>query len=578
MSATLAQSSIEYSVTFPDANKHYARITMSVNASKGEKVIVKMPVWTPGSYKVREFSQHVDRTSYTSNGTELKPERVDKNTWLCVSNAKGRLSFTYNLYAFDFGVRTSYVDQYKAFLHGPSAFMYFEGMENDDIQIRFSPLESWKNVEMPLPAIEGKPHTFVCKGYDLLADSPVALGTFDIGTYETAGVPHKVVMIGTGNYDLKQVTADIKKVTDEEVKMFNGKHPCERYIHFIQNVDEGGGGLEHLNCHTSQVNRWAYSNKDKYRSFLGLVAHEYFHLWNVKRIRPIELGPFDYNTENYTEMLWIAEGITSYCDDLFMRRCGIHTEESYISALTGNINRLENQPGKDVMTLAESSKLAWVKAYLSNENSNNVTISYYNKGMLVAWMLDVEILSSTNGAKRIDNVMQTLLETYHEKKGRGFTYDEFVGVCSDVCGKDLSDFFNTYIYTLAPIPYNVYMEKLGLSMTDTKSDKISMGLSTTTSGGKTTISYIHPNGPAAKGGLSVNDELIAFDEWRIHNGATDDINRLEPGTEIEVLYSRDGRIYKANVTPETDPSFHYSVVKSEEASETQDSLYKTWIN
>ena len=464
-----------------------------------------------------------------------------------------------------------------AFLHGPSAFMYAEGYVDEEIEIHFNPLDNWQHVEMPLPRLQN-PKTFSCGNYDLLADSPVALGKFDISSYQTAGVPHKIVMIGTGNYDLEKVTGDFKKITDVEAEMFDNQHPSKQYIHFIQNVDNGGGGLEHLNCHTSQVSRWVYDKEEAYLKFLGLISHEYFHLWNVKRIRPIELGPFDYNKENYTDLLWVAEGITSYFDDLFLKRAGFHTEESYLKAVAYNINRLENQPGRKVMALNESSKLAWVKAYMTNENSNNVTISYYNKGMLVAWMLDVEIFSATNGSKRLDDVMLELYNTYYRKQARGFTYQEFVETCSAICGKSLQDFFDTYTTTTTPLPYAKYLKITGYDLNNEAAESPSMGVKTKSENGKCIVSFIKVDGPAAEAGLSVNDELIAINGWRVENEVNTSINGYEIEKDIEIVYSRSGKIHTTQLELKKDDNVNYNIAVGNDLTESQQKMQELWLN
>lgn len=577
MTANTVNASISYHVSFLDAVKHYAQITIEIERPANKLVRFKMPVWTPGSYKVREFSQHVDEAWFEQNGAKSQPIRVDKNTWECTVVKNKPLRFTYNVYAFELGVRTSYVDQYIAFLHGPSAFMYVEGYEDQPISVSFQPLESWKNIEMAVERKKGT-NTFLCSNYDLLADSPVALGNFDVSTYLTANVPHKIVMIGTGNYDLEKVTADFKKITDQEVAMFKNEHPSTQYIHFIQNIDNGGGGLEHLNCHTSQVNRWAYQNEEAYLKFLGLVSHEYFHLWNVKRIRPIELGPFDYNTENYTDLLWVAEGVTSYFDDLFLKRAGFYTEETYLKAVAANINRLENQPGKDVMTLAESSKLAWVKAYLSNENSNNVTISYYNKGMLVAWMLDMEILTSTDGAQRLDDVMRLLYQRYYTDKDRGFTYQEFVDACSEVCGKSLGSFFYDYTKTTKAIPYNDYLKRTGYTLDNTASAKPSLGIKTKNNSGKCVVISVTPDSPAISAGLSVNDEIIAVNGWRVEGEINKNVAGYAVGSTIDITYARDGKVYSTKATLVANSEVNYSVVAIDKLTKLQEKMGKLWLN
>lgn len=568
-----SQASISYSIAFPRANAHYVTVTISGQVDAGKHTLI-MPVWTPGSYKVREFSQHVDGFNADLDGADMPVLRADKNTWEVTTSKAGNLRFTYEVYAFELGVRTSYVDATKAFVHGVSAFMYWKGREAESILLDVSNPSSWNDVFVSLPK-EG--NSWKAANFDLLADSPIACGTFDSVTYESGGCPHTVVMIGKGSYQLDTIARDFKTISDIEVNLFDGVHPSSQYIHFIQNVDQGGGGLEHLNCQTSQVNRWAYSDEKKYRSFLGLVAHEYFHLWNVKRIRPIELGPFDYTTENYTDQLWVAEGITSYYDDLFLKRAGFHTEESYLDVVSSSINRLENMSGRNVMTLDEASKLAWIKAYLPNENSQNVTISYYNKGMLVAWLLDLKIMEMTHGKKRLDDVMRLLYSNW-KKNDVGFTVDEFEQACSSVAGKSLTAFFNTYVRSTTPLPYDQMAKYLGLELKN-KADVQSafLGMRIKVEGGKSIVSFVQSEGPALFAGMQVNDEIIAFDGWRVQGDLTDEINRMKPEKEVEVIYSRDGEMRRCKLTPIPNQTVEYQLKRLENPSKVQAEAYQKWL-
>ncbi|MFT5723486.1 MAG: putative metalloprotease with PDZ domain [Bacteroidia bacterium] len=577
MASLTTKAEIKYDVSFPNASGHYAQISITTQVNKGDTLRFKMPVWTPGSYKVREFSQNVDESWYANNGSRLHPTRADKNTWICAAVSDGNLTFTYNVYAFDLGVRTSYVDDNMAFLHGGSAFMYIEGSEHLPLVVAFEPRNNWSNVEMPLSRITNST-SYSCPSFDLLADSPVALGNFEISTYETTSVPHKIVMIGDGNYDLEKVTEDFKKITDQEADMFGGKHPSNVYIHFIQNVNAGGGGLEHLNSQTSQVNRWVYQDEKLYLKFLGLISHEYFHLWNIKRIRPIELGPFDYNRENYTDMLWVAEGITSYYDDLILRRAGFHNDETYFTAIATNITRLQNQPGRTVMSLDESSQLAWIKAYMSNENSNNKTISYYNKGMLVAWMLDVEILNNTGGKGRLDDVMVFLFNEYYTKLGRGFTHQEFIQACEKIAGSSLTSFFEEYIFGKTPLPYNKYAELLGLTINNDLPESASLGLKTKSENGKLMITYIEPEGSASIAGLSVHDEIISINNWRIGEDINNKIPGFDIGKTVVIIYVRDGQMFETNATLLSSSEVKFTVVVSDELTKQQEELFQIWLD
>jgi predicted metalloprotease with PDZ domain len=577
MTTASSNAPIKYHVSFGNSSAHYAQIAISLSVKKGDTVQFKMPVWSPGSYKIREHAHNVDESWYTVNGVIKTVVRADKNTWICEAPDKGELIFTYNVYGVKIGPRASYIDNNMAFLHGASAFMYIQNKEDMAITLSFEPLPGWKDIEVALPKLP-KSNTFICTNYDLLADSPVALGNFDIGSYETAGVPHKIVMIGKGNYNLEKVTQDFKKITDVEVKMFNHKHPSDVYIHFIQNVTKGGGGLEHLNCQTSQVVRWAYKDEAAYLKFLALVAHEYFHLWNIKRIRPIELGPFDYNRENYTDMLWVVEGITSYFDDLFLRRAGFHSDTTYFEALVTNINRYQNQPGRHVMSLDESSKLAWIKAYMPNKNSKNKTISYYNKGMLVAWMLDVEIMKTTNCKHRLDDVMQLLYTSYYEAQNRGFTHQEFISACNQIAKTDLTDFFEKYVFSKGDLPYPLYGDLLGIKIENNPTATPSIGVLTKMVGGKLTINYVDIDGPAVVAGLSVNDEIIAINGWRTETDINSNFPNFEIDKSIAIIYARDGRVLECEVKLQRNSEAKFTIVPSTEMTKSQKKMFDTWLN
>ena len=365
-------------------------------------------------------------------------------------------------------------------------------------------------------------------------------------------------MIGEGNYDLNQIKEDFKKISDTQVEMM-GSHPSSQYVHFIYNVSQGGGGLEHANSQTSMMPRWNYANANKYRSFLGLIAHEYFHLWNIKRIRPKELGPFDYDKEVYSDMLWIAEGITSYYDDITLLKMGAYSKEEYLRIITSQINRLENSPGKKVMSLAHSSLLAWVKAYLPNEESSNKTISYYNKGMLAAVLLDLEIRKSSNHS--LDDVMRMLYNDIHMKEDRGFTIEEFISICSQLANKDMTEFFDDVVYSLKPLNYDIFND-FGLDLLK-KKENINQpwsGVSSKLKGEQVIVTNIVSNSPGVESGLSVNDEIIAINGWRLKSKLEDYVTKFNNGERLSISYSRDGKMRSTKMRLLSNPAVKYELV------------------
>ncbi|MFM9944131.1 MAG: M61 family metallopeptidase [Bacteroidia bacterium] len=572
ITATLMQGEVIYKVSFPKPETHYVQIEMELSNPSGTFTDFVMPVWTPGSYKVREFSRNVSVFAAFEN---LKIEKQNKNTWrVHFKNGVKKIKISYQVYTFEYGVRTSYLDVFQAFLHGGSVFMYANGYQQHQCRIVIDKPNDWKHITVALPALAS--NTFMADNYDLLADSPFALGNHDIIYFEVAGVKHRVAMLGEGNYDAEKIKTDFKKIIEKEVAMM-GDHPSPEYVVFIQNVESGGGGLEHLNSQTSVIQRWAYSNETKYKSFLSLIAHEYFHLWNVKRIRPIELGPFDYTKENYTKMLWVVEGITSYYDDLFIKRCDIYKEEEYLNIVATAINKMENLPGGKVQSLAESSFDAWIKFYWPDENSDNATISYYQKGMLAAMVVDLEIIKRTNGKKKLDDVMRYLYTEYYKTKKRGFTEEEFAKALETIAGSSFKDLLNEVIYTTNAIPFGNYLAYVGLELKNQSSTKMPLGINTKLENGKTMVKFVEVNRPASKAGLSVNDEIIAINGYRVNGDIDEFTSRFKEGVEVEMVVSRTGKLITLKIKPEKDPTVNYKVIKIEKPSEEQKVLFDFWI-
>ncbi len=566
---TLTAQSMNYTVSFDKVKSHYVTVQLDFEINNQDYVDFKVPVWTPGSYKVREFSNAFEHVS----AGDLPVSRLDKNTWRVSTKGASKVSLSYDVYCFTVSVRQSYADENYAYLHGVSAFGYIVGKENEAILLTVKPRSDWNQVEVALPQTKAQGFVFTCENYDLLADSPMAIGNFDKVSYESGGVDHRVVMIGKGNYNMETIQTDFKKISDSQVEMM-GEHPAPMYVHFVYNVGSGGGGLEHLNSQCSMINRWGYTNPSTYKNFLALIAHEYFHLWNVKRIRPEELGPFEYDRENYTEMLWIVEGITSYYDDLTMYRTGYFTKEEYLKVIASQINRYENTPGKEVMSLAESSKLAWVKGYMPKEESINTEISYYNKGMIAALLLDLEIRKASD--KSLDDVMRTLYNTFYKKENRGFSHEEFMEVCNELAGRDLSAFFSDVIFSTEELDYNKIFNEFGIEVNDLNSEECNAwsGIKSKESNGKVTVSNVLANSPAIEAGLSVNDEIISIDNWRLNSKFEDFDRKHEVNDEVEVIYSRDGLVRSTKLAYAKSPKKDFKLVIKDEAN----SRLVSWLN
>ncbi|MCC7298018.1 MAG: M61 family metallopeptidase [Bacteroidia bacterium] len=520
-------TTLSYKIEIDAPQTHYAKVRISIGNCSSNSLNFKMPVWTPGSYLIREFEKSVEAVKAYEGNNETNFEHNDKNTWT-VNNTKGKnITLEYKIYAFEPSVRTSFIDAEHAFLHNTSVFMCVqECMElNGTLELSFP--NSWKNLSSSMDAAGN--NTFAFKNYDELADSPIEIGNHELLNFEVMGVPHQVAMVGLNNCDLQKFTKDLQKICETMANII-GVHPSKKYLFIVHNVEAGGGGLEHANSCTVMMGRWNWINAEKYQGFIGLCAHEYFHLWNVKRLRPKALGPFNYDAENYTDLLWVAEGITSYYDELALLRAGWIDRKEYLHLLETSVNALENRPGVLVQTLAQSSHDAWIKEYRPNENSKNTTISYYAKGMVVAALLDAEICASTKGNKNLDDLMKLLYFRYYVKENRGFTASEFEAAASEVCGKDLKSFFSTLVYSTETPNYKRIFENAGLEVKDSIKKEYDLGITTALENGKTIVKYVNSKGAAWIGGINVNDELISLNGARVNNDVAQVLKNIgKPG-------------------------------------------------
>ena len=575
---TQAQTKIAFDVSFTEPQAHYVDVKMEVSALNNEYLEVKMPVWTPGSYLIREFARNVeDFTASDENGIILSSTKTTKNAWKIHTPKSKKVKINYRVYAFEISVRTSFVDMSHAFLSPTSIFMYVTGQLKQPATITIHPITAWTQISTGLETLQGKANSFYAPNFDILFDSPIEIGTQDIFEFDAAGVKHEVAMYGGGNYDKERLKRDMTKIVEEETAVFD-VNPNKRYVFIVHNYNTSGGGLEHLNSTVLGMSRNSYTDENSYANFLSLVAHEYFHLWNVKRIRPFALGPFDYDNENYTTNLWIAEGFTAYYDNLMIRRTGFYSFEKYLEVLSGVINVIENQPGNRVQPVSEASFDAWIKAYRPNENSRNSTISYYDKGSMIALVLDLEILNATQGKKGLDDVMKALYDEYHIKQNRGYTDAEFKVLAEQVAGLPLDTIYNDYVNDTKQINFAKYFNYVGLQLVDDLATKNTPYLGTTSvvKEGKIIITTIARGSAAWTGGLNVNDEIIGIDENRV-NDLDKMIATKKVGQKITLLINRDGLLKNIDATLTRNPTIKFRLVPAESANEAAVALRRKWL-
>jgi predicted metalloprotease with PDZ domain len=572
--------SINYRLKMEKPQNHYFQVEMELTDFKENEVTVKMPVWAPGSYLVREFSKNVDLVkAKDEKGQVLAVNKKTKNAWVISKGAAKKVVVSYEVYAFELSVRTSFLDLTHGFVSGSGVFMYVDGHQELAGQLTVVPFKDFAKVSTALPksaesvAADGV-QSFVFKNYDQLVDCPIEIGNQEVFTFKAAGVLHTVAIYGAGNYNVDRLKVDMAKIVETATGVV-GENPNKEYTFIIHNVVDGQGGLEHCNSCTLSVNRWTYSDAE-YLGFLSLVAHEYFHLWNVKRIRPIELGPFNYDEENYTSLLWVMEGFTTYYDELLLVRAGYTDDTDYLQKLQGTVNYVEGSVGARVQPVAHASFDAWIKAYRPNENSSNTTMTYYSRGQMLAALIDVMIVSKYDGKKCLDHFLQQLYNKYYKKLNRGFSEQEFKTELEELLGENLDGFFAKYVNGTDIAPLSETFAKVGVQVTEIGLPRASFGAGLRQDGGKTIVRSIRAGSAAELAGLSVNDELIGCNGYRVDQTDFEQfVNGVENGAQFKILVSRDDILYELSVkmTMYDRPQYQFKVVEDDAKAK----LRKYWL-
>ena len=571
-------SNINFEISFTEPQAHYVDVQMTIENINAKSLTIKMPVWAPGSYLVREFSKNVESLRVAdSKGKPISYEKTSKNSWKINSTNLKKVVVNYRVYAFEVSVRTSFVDADQAFLSSPDIFMYVNGQLAQPATIKILPWQGWKKISTSLAPINNQPHTFYASNFDQLFDSPIEIGNQDVFYFDAAGVKHEVAMVKGGNFDPEKLKVDIAKIVETETAIF-GENPNKRYVFIIHNYASGGGGLEHKSSTVLGANRTGYTDEAIYKDFLSLVAHEYFHLWNVKRLRPIALGPFDYDKENYTTNLWVAEGFTAYYENLICKRAGIITGKDYLTELAKDINTIANQPGNKVQSVSEASFNAWIKYYRPNENSSNSSISYYNKGALVAAVIDLTIIHNSKGKYSLDDAMKFAYDEYYKKLKRGYTDAEFRLVLEKFAGKSLKFIYDNYINGTADIDFGTYLGFAGLQIKDTSVgfNAAYLGANTVLINDKLTIRSVARKSAAYLAGLNVNDVILSIDGIKPDN-LVKLIAEKKPADILKFVVDRDGIEKTISVQLKANPNKNFVIHQMNEMSALQKNVLNIWL-
>ncbi|HVM46113.1 MAG TPA: PDZ domain-containing protein [Candidatus Thermoplasmatota archaeon] len=594
---------LAYELSFPQPETHLYHVQLKARGAPKERLRFVMPAWAPGSYLIRDFARHVqDFEATDGRGAPLKWRRVDKQTWeVDAWDAGDEVVVRYRVYANELAVQTSHLDATHAYGNGTSVFMYLHDAKDAPCTLAIRAPRGWV-VDIPLEKAKdgrgAKGETFVAEDYDALVDAPWEIGTHRRFEFRAAGKRHRVALYGRGNEDEERLVADLKRIVEEEAVIFGGL-PYKEYLFIIHLSDKSGGGLEHRGANTSTVERWTFQPKKKYEDFLALEAHEFFHVWNVKRIRPAVLGPFEYTREVHTTLLWAMEGITSYYDHLVLARAGLISEERYREFLAETITKLRQQPGRFKLPLSQSSFLAWVKLYKQDANWMNTGVSYYLKGELVALALDLAIRDRTDGKRSLDDVMRRLLEKY-PASGPGIPEvhahgeDGWRQTLEEVTGHSWRQFWSKYIDGTDELDLETFLSRVGWDlrpvMRDDKPEEKEKKGDYTGAGGwlgaevkdvdrRVKVAHVLVASPALAAGLAPDDELVALDGMQVKDKEWLERRLRErvPGDYVTLHSFRRGELTERRIMLGANPPEKWVIEESERASPRAKRLRRAWL-
>ncbi len=588
------QVGLHYRVAMPHPESHLFEVTLQITgwhsaAPSGDSASLldlKMPVWTPGSYLVREYARHVQEFGAEADGTPLRWAKLSKNHWQVDPGESTDLTVRYRVYANELTVRTNHLDGTHGYFNGAALFFYIPGYQHLPLRVEVVPPRSTWQITTTLRAISpetAKPSAvdariFEAADFDTLVDCPVEVGEHQLYAFDVLGKPHEFAIWGRGNYEPEHLLEDTRQIIKTESALFGGL-PYERYLFLLHLSTQGFGGLEHKDSCTLNYARFAFRSGDRYHRFMQLVAHEFFHLWNIKRIRPKALEVFDYDQENYTPSLWFSEGTTSYYDLAIPLRAGIYNAPTYLKALGKEITRFITTPGRAVQPLSESSFDAWIKLYRRDANSDNNQMSYYLKGEMVTLLLDLLIRDRHQNQRSMDDVMRQMWQRFG-KDEVGFTPDDLESVITSVADIDLRHFFQRYLHTTEELPFNEYLAPFGLTLMPDETAHLPpfTGLTLKQDQGRDVVKFVEYDSPAQQAGLDAGDELLALDGLRVTTDQWGDrLKDYAVGDRLHLTFFHQDELRTASLTLAEPRPTSYTLVPVDHPTEAQATALKGWI-
>ncbi|HEU4383767.1 MAG TPA: M61 family peptidase [Anaeromyxobacteraceae bacterium] len=573
---------MRYRVAMPEPHSHLFEVELELTRP-GPAPVLALPVWTPGSYLVREFSRHLEGVAASDGGGRALPlSRLDKHRFRLEAGAAERVAVRYRVYANELTVRTCHLDGQHAFWNGAAMFLYPEGRLGEACRLEVVPPPGWRVAT----ALAGGPTEFAARDYHELVDSPVEVGTHELLRFEALGRPHEVALSGRASLDAAALARDLARVVEHLGGLMGGL-PYQRYLFIVHLTDKRRGGLEHARSTALNVARTGFFPRETYEETLALAAHEFLHVWNVKRLRPAALLPYDYSREQYTRLLWWFEGVTSYYDMLSLVRTGLVEPRRYLKHLGEELSSLERTPGAAKMSLEEASLLAWVKHYRPDENTPNSAVSYYLKGALVALALDLRL---RRAGRSLDWLLRLLLDRHGEG---GLPEDGVERACAEALGEGpAAEFFDRHVRGTGPLELD--LDLVGLAMRARRSESFDDKGGTPPKGNgpraapgflgadlapgaKLSVRSTREGSPAWRAGLYADDEIVAESGFRVDRaGLWQRLEERGPGGSLRLTVFRRDELVELEVPLAAPPEDAVWLEPQRAPSDAQRQAFKAW--
>lgn len=566
--------SMFYEVSMSHPSSHLFEVKLTIENWQLPLLDLKMPVWTPGSYLVREYARLVQDFAAKNEDAPLISQKISKNHWQIQTPNATKITVDYRVFANELSVRTNHLDITHGYFNGAALFFFIPGLESQPVTLKIVPPQTNWRVTSVLPIVSEQINTFVAKDFDTLVDSPFEIGSHQVHDFEVLGKPHQLAIWGQGNYNPQKIIEDIKKIVAIEAQLY-GELPYDKYLFLLHLSNNGFGGLEHKDSCSLIYSRFGFRAKEKYDRFIQLVAHEFFHLWNVKRLRPKALEKFDYEQENYTTSLWFCEGTTSYYDILLPLRAGLYNVQTYLQSLSQEINRYLHTPGRLVQPVTEASFDAWIKHYRRDTNSDNSQISYYLKGEMISLMLDLLIRQQHQNQRSLDDVMRQMWTTFG-KPEIGFSEQQLQQVIEGFAQIDLKDFFKRYLNGTEELPLAQYLEPFGLELKAIGTEMAPPFLGVKLIG--QIIKFVEAGSPAELAGIDTEDELLAIDGIKVSvEQLNDRLKDYQGGDIIHLSLFHQDQLRTLPVKLAQPKPLRYEVQPIQNMSFEQKELLSGWL-